>query len=577
MTFLAIVLSVVFFIISSNRISILEKSLEESRKKGTGPTPVFTPPHPQQSQPKESTEENLGKTLGIIGIFAVLFGIGFFLKYAFDNNLIGVVGRLALGGGVGILALFLGRLFKAKFENYSYILSGGGIGILFVTAYAAHVLYGVISVPASYLLFGVITAVSVVLSMLDGKMLLAAIGVTAGFLAPLLISLGDTEFIGLFSYLFIINVGVAIIAYVYRWLTLHYIAFVGTMISVSSWLHRIPDEDSKFILFAFITLYFLIFLATSIFHHVIRKETSHEGDLMFITLNAVWYSLVSFFILDPLLPEFMGAFMAGLGILYLGLGYISFITHKEDRLLNVALPLIGIAFITVSIPLQLDGSWITTAWLIEAVCLTIIDHVINGKRLYLYAIIVYMIGLVRLFSIDGEFGGLPEDFMPVFNGRCALYAFAVACGLLMAYIIHRAAKEKENSEELHQLPMFLGIITQVVTLFLFTSEIHYYYSTQRLAVEGYEYYSNAHGQENTVIAIVWALYAAFLTVLGFVLHSKPFRIFGVVLFILTAGRIFLGLWALGPIYRVITFIIFGVIALSASFLYARFKDRIKSW
>ena len=39
----------------------------------------------------------------------------------------------------------------------------------------------------------------------------------------------------------------------------------------------------------------------------------------------------------------------------------------------------------------------------------------------------------------------------------------------------------------------------------------------------------------------------------------------------------LSLWELGPLYRIVTSIIFGIIALAASFLYVRFKERIKGW
>ena len=591
---IVIILLFVFYFIINNRLNAVEQSLREI-KKGELVLPTVpsvptqaqaqsqtaqVPVHqfaaaPASHQLQQTTEESFGKTLGIIGVFAVLFGIGFFLKYAFDNNIIGITGRLLLGAAVGVLGIILGRLIKVKYESYSHVLSGGGIGVLFITAFTAHVFYDVISAPIAYILFGIITIVSIVLSIMDKKALLAAIGVAGGFLAPLLISFGNQNFISLFSYILIINIGTAIIAYFYRWMILRYIAFAGTLISVSVWTGRILTESDRYLMFSFATLYFFTFLATSVFHHIVRKENSNEGDLLFISLNALWYAAISYSVLNSLVHEFMGIFMAGLGILYLAVGYLSFTTHKEDKILNLSFPLIGVVFFTIAIPIQFDGSWITIAWIIEALCLCFIDFGIKGKRLYLYGIIIYMIGLFRLFVLDSALKGSPQDFMPVMNGRFALFVFAIVCGLLMAYIIKRASKElQEDVESIRQLPVFLGVITQVTTLSLLTTEINYYYDTQALLGH---VLASAESQEDTIISIVWALYAAFLTTIGFVIHSKVFRLFGLALFVLTAFRVFGSLWALGPIYRIVTSIIFGVIALAASFLYARFKDRIKSW
>jgi uncharacterized membrane protein len=608
MTFIILLLVVVFFFIIHNRLNVIENLLEEI-KKGRAPvsTPISTPattpspvatvttsmpasvatpvatvsqsqpqPQPQSrpippAQPTQSSEETFGKTLGIVGIFAVLFGIAFFLKYAFDTGLIGITGRLILGAGVGILGIVLGRMLKAKYEAYSHILSGGGIGILFITAYTAHVLYDVISAPVAYIIFGIIMITSVILSVKDGKMLLAAVGVSAGFLAPLLVSFGTESFVGLFTYMLIINAGVAVISYTYRWPALHYISFIGTLISVSTWFDRVQDESSRLLFVTFITLYFIIFLASSIFHHVVRKEMSTEGDIAFVTVNALWYISIAYPILHPVFPDGMGIFMAIIGLMYLVVGYFSFTAHKEDKLLNAALPLIGLLFVTVAIPIHFDGSWTTVAWVIEALALCVIDFKINGQRLYKYALIVYFIGLFNL-AVDSAGMGVGEIFIPIFNERFVTYVIAILSGLLMAYVIHRATKETpEEMESLKPVPVFLGVVTQLITLYLFTSEIHLYFSN----IDGVS--TGSSGLENTIISIVWALYAAFLTIIGFAKHTKAFRVFGMVLFLLTAARIFLSLWELGPLYRIVTSIIFGIIALAASFLYARFKERIKGW
>jgi uncharacterized membrane protein len=261
--------------------------------------------------------------------------------------------------------------------------------------------------------------------------------------------------------------------------------------------------------------------------------------------------------------------MIGISCLYFILGYFSFVTHKEDKLLNIILPLIGIVYLTIAIPVQFKGEWIAIMWLTEALCLCLADYAVRGRKLYIYGIIVYFVGLIKLFSAEAIYQGDHSTFLPVFNGRFAQFAFAILCGFGMAGIMYVAGRrEQESHKELKDQVVFMGIVTQILSLFLITSEIHYFYKTQDIVIEG---------QESMVISLAWALYAAILTVLGFILRVRILRYLGLGLFVFTAAKLFIDLWALGPLYRIVSSIVFGIIALICSFLYARFKDHIKTW
>ena len=168
-----------------------------------------------------------------------------------------------------------------------------------------------------------------------------------------------------------------------------------------------------------------------------------------------------------------------------------------------------------------------------------------------------MIGLFRLFVLDNNVDRI--GFLPVFNERFGLFAFAIIVGLVMAYLARSQSKG---------VGIFMGLVTQVVTLYLITSEIHHFYYTLRFD-------ASVHNQEQTAISIAWALYAGFLTVVGFLMHNRTARLFGIGLFILTAGKVFIDMWSLGILYRIVSSIIFGIIALTASFLYSKYKDRLK--
>ncbi|MEK9178043.1 MAG: DUF2339 domain-containing protein, partial [Patescibacteria group bacterium] len=121
MIFLEIVAIIVIAIIILNhnsRITKLEKSssivsaVKPAPNQSVESTPLVTKPvvlNPvQETIVKKNSEEVSGRMLGKIGITAVIIGISFFLKYAFDNNWVGPAGRVMIGIIIGVALLGLG-------------------------------------------------------------------------------------------------------------------------------------------------------------------------------------------------------------------------------------------------------------------------------------------------------------------------------------------------------------------------------------------------------------------------------------------------------------------------------------
>jgi hypothetical protein len=76
---------------------------------------VFVKENIKKNKDKK-TEFNVGsKVIPAIGILSILFGMGFLMKYAIDNNLIGRVGRIIIGFSTGIIFIILAERFRKKF------------------------------------------------------------------------------------------------------------------------------------------------------------------------------------------------------------------------------------------------------------------------------------------------------------------------------------------------------------------------------------------------------------------------------------------------------------------------------
>jgi uncharacterized membrane protein len=78
------------------------------------------------------------------------------------------------------------------------------------------------------------------------------------------------------------------------------------------------------------------------------------------------------------------------------------------------------------------------------------------------------------------------------------------------------------------------------------------------------------------ISVGWAVFSALLLVLGFWIRNRDLRYQGMLLIGLTVLKVFLyDTRELSTIYRTVSFMFLGVILLFLSFLYNKYKDKLK--
>ncbi|MDX9753935.1 MAG: DUF2339 domain-containing protein, partial [bacterium] len=128
--------------------------------------PAVTPP-PSSIPPQRDREDSWELTLGTrwlnwVGIVFVMIAVAFFLKYAYDNNWIGPLGRLGLGTALGVFALGLGeKMRRGDYPILFHTLSGGAIGIFYVCIYFAFQVYTLLPPTAAFYLSILVTGLSV--------------------------------------------------------------------------------------------------------------------------------------------------------------------------------------------------------------------------------------------------------------------------------------------------------------------------------------------------------------------------------------------------------------------------------
>src|SRR5579862_3300112 len=97
-------------------------------------------PNVPRATPKRLDAEGIfsGRILVAAGALILLLGIGFFIKYAFDNGWIGPTGRVAIGLIAGVAILLGGeRLQRSKQTVFARAMTGLGGGILYLSLWGA--------------------------------------------------------------------------------------------------------------------------------------------------------------------------------------------------------------------------------------------------------------------------------------------------------------------------------------------------------------------------------------------------------------------------------------------------------
>src|SRR5262249_30182941 len=149
------------------------------------------------------------------GILLMLAGI-YFVQYGVQHGLISPSMRVVIGtlAGLGCIA---GSMRLRRYEVSANALAVGGSVVLYAAFSAAHALYHLVGMEDVLVLVWLCTATAAPVASLFLPLLIASLGLSGGFLTPLLLSTGANRPIGLFGYLLLLDGGFLIVAYRRRW------------------------------------------------------------------------------------------------------------------------------------------------------------------------------------------------------------------------------------------------------------------------------------------------------------------------------------------------------------------------
>jgi Predicted membrane protein (DUF2339) len=228
----------------------------------------------------------------------------------------------------------------------------------------------------------------------------------------------------------------------------------------------------------------------------------------------------------------------------------------------VMLVAMSVLFFVITVPLYFSRHWITVCWAVQAAVLLWAAVRIVDQRLFFGGIVLLFIALckfachdlINIFHFDPSVMAFTDGFAPACAERWFTSLTMLAATFAGAMVLGDSAAKQKFAGARETRTLLLAIFGILA------------FAVLNIEVAGY-FYDYARPARFAAISVLWALFATALMILGFARTATTFAV--------TLLKVFL--WDMAHVstpYRIISFLVVGVLLIGASYLYHRFKIRI---
>ena len=222
---------------------------------------------------------------------------------------------------------------------------------------------------------------------------------------------------------------------------------------------------------------------------------------------------------------------------------------------------LALTFLTLAIPIRLEGKWITLSFSVEGAILVWTGFQTRSNYLRQAGYLLLAISGLRLLIEPPEAGAF------LFNPRFAAYLVLIACFAAALWAARTYQTEVAGPERTE-----VGIFTVAINV----------YALIALSAEFWDHFGKTNTGLDAALAqhlslsILWTAYASALLFLGVQNKAALLRWQSLVLFGLVVGKVFLyDLSFLERAYRILSFFVLGAVLLAVSFIYTRKLARVR--
>jgi len=438
--------------------------------------------------PAQNLEERIGaKLFSIIGIIVLVLGIAIGVKYAIDRDLINETTRLVLGYMAGGILLGLSLFYKRKYETFSAILLSGGMAVMYFTTYAGYAFYHKYPVGLAFFVMAVFTAFTVLAAHVYNYEVIALIGLVGGYALPPLLSTGGGEIQYMFGFMLILNLGILVLSFLKDWRFVNHVAYGLTWLIFAVWMitsYEVERYLGRTMFFSF--MFFLIFYGSFLSYKLFKKKALDAWDVVLILSNSMIFFGIGYNALnDDGYSQWQGLFAIANAVIHLLFAVLCKQRETGSKTLFHFIIAMVTGFITMAIPIQLDGNYVTIIWLTEMLILMWLSQRFEVK---LYRNMSYAMAALAMISLAEDWiSSAPYTrIIPLLSSNyffTALYATVAFWGL---YALNKRQKPDSFGSEptRHMVSGMLFALALLVTYITFLREINLYFDQHQLTGAG---------------------------------------------------------------------------------------------
>jgi len=384
--------------------------------------------------------------LNVAGIVTLLFGVAFFLKYAYDNAWVGPRGRVAIGVSAGLASVLAAEAIRRRGHRvFSQGLTGGGLGAMFLSFFFAFRFYSLLEALPAFVLMASVTACGVALALLQDSLAVAVLAFLGAYLTPVLLSTGQDAAGFLFAYLTVLALGALSVTWFKRWRVLDLLAFAGTGLLYAGWYGAHYSPARFGVALTGLAVFFFIFLLIPYGHNLARRVVATPGDHALALANAAFTFGHLYRMIYAISPMRLGFFALGLSACYLALCALVRRRLPEDRAMALSILGISITFLTLAIPLQLGLHGITLAWAAQGLLLVHLGFRYKAPFTRGAGLVVLLLSAVRLLARHTPLHTAPFTF--AINPTFGVWIFVLAAVFAAAWLYRRGSSDVKQMEQ----------------------------------------------------------------------------------------------------------------------------------
>jgi uncharacterized membrane protein len=283
---------------------------------------VPQPASPKPATPKPAAPASEGTSIATVlgwgGVFALVLAAAYLIRLAVDAGWLTPLRQVALAGIAGLGLIGAGFALRASSPRYASLLPAGGVAVLFLTVYGAHLYHGILDAAPAMAAVVAVCLFSLWLCRVFDSDLYALFAVFGSYLAPILLK-GAGSIADLAIYFTAWSVVFSVFAIWHGRRRIYLLALYLALIGFDL-VRRTTAPGEWQAALAFQTVQFVIFgLATAVFS--VKRESPLDKGAAFAHLPALLiFYLLQYTLLKQHLPVaapwIAAATAAVVGLLY---------------------------------------------------------------------------------------------------------------------------------------------------------------------------------------------------------------------------------------------------------------------